>query len=189
LVGAEALFARFAGEQAPVGCEPEPELAAHRLAEAAAGEVVARERAGRRFPEQALVERGRLVEQVVQPPAAVAPRVLRRRGLVVLDRDAEAVGEPLHGACKVEPLRLLHEGEGIAALAAAKAVVVALHGVDGEAGRALLVERAPAGELAAGLPERRALLDHPHEVGRLPDGFEGRVRDPGHYNAAAYSSA
>ena len=103
LVGGEALLARLAREQAASGREAEPKLAADLLAQTAPGEVVACERACLRVPQRALVERRRLVEQLVQALAPLAAHVLAWPGLLVLDRDAEALAEPLDRAGEVEP--------------------------------------------------------------------------------------
>src|SRR5207302_4394181 len=59
----EAFLQRAARERRPTGRVAEPELPAHVLPEAAAGEVLAREGAGVAVPEHALVEDGRTFEQ------------------------------------------------------------------------------------------------------------------------------
>src|SRR5262249_17988418 len=151
-------------------------------------EVVARERAGRRVPQDALVEARRLVEQLVQALAPISSGVLSRCRLIELDRNTEALRKPLDRTREVESLRLAHEGEDVTALPAAKAVVDALRGRDGKARRALFVEGAAAGELGTCLSERGALLDDRDEVGRLPNRLDARVLDPRHYRDAAYSS-
>src|SRR5262249_42236205 len=146
--------------------EAEPVLAAHLLAEPAALEVGARRLAARRLPEVALVERGRLLEQREQALAPAARGVLLRRRLLVLERDAEALGQPLHRLREVELFRLLHELDHVAARPAAEAVVELVRRVDGEARRLLVVERTEAGPPGARAPElgpRRDDLDH---VGR-----------------------
>src|SRR5437764_1915387 len=101
--------------------------------------------------------------------------VVDRRALLVLERNPEAVGEPLDGRREVEPLGLLDEADHVAALAAAEAVEELLDRVDGKARRALLVERAAPSEARAGLPQRRALLDDGDEVCTLPDRLDARV--------------
>ena len=88
------------------GSEPEPELAADLLAEPATCKVVARYRPALRLPEHTLVERGGLVEQRVEPLAPLALRVELGGRLLVLELDAEAVGEPLDRADEVEVLGL-----------------------------------------------------------------------------------
>ena len=74
LLGVKPFSAALRDERVAAEREAEPELAADLLAQAAPREVVARQRAGLRVPEVALVERGRLVEQRVEPlpPAARA---------------------------------------------------------------------------------------------------------------------
>src|SRR5215211_5287304 len=112
----------------------------------AAGEVRANRLTRRAVPEVALVERRRLLEQRVQPVAPAPCRVGRGRGVLVLERDRKAVGEPLDRADEVDSLDLLDERDGVAALAAAEALERAAVGRDAEAGRLLLVERAEADE-------------------------------------------
>ena len=109
--------------------ETEPELAADRLAEPAALEVVAHGHSGRRLPEVALVERGRLVEHRVQPVAPLPRLLLLRRRLLVLERDAEPLRQPLDRLGEVEVLRLADERDHVAALAAAEAVVELVGGL------------------------------------------------------------
>ena len=60
---------------------------------------------------------------VVDPLAAPAGLVLPRRGLLVLERHAEALGEPLDRADEVDVLGLPHELDDVAAAPAAEAVV------------------------------------------------------------------
>ena len=67
--------------------EPQPERAARLLPQPAPDEVVAREPSGLRLPEVALVEGGRGVEDLEQPPAAAALLLGVRRGLLVLEPD------------------------------------------------------------------------------------------------------
>src|SRR5262249_6919784 len=189
LVRREALLARLPREQSASRREPEPEFPADLLTEAAAREVVARVRPGLRVPEQPLVERRRLVEQLEEAHPAAPSSVLPRRGFLVLERDAKPLGQPLDRAREVEPLGLADEAEEIAALAAAEAVVEPLARVDREARRPLVVEGAAAREVAAGFAQRRALFDDRDEVGALPNRLDARLLDPRHYSDAAYSSA
>ena len=80
---------------------------------------------------------------------------------------------------EVEVLRLAHERDHVAALAAAEAVVELVDRVDREARRPLLVERAAARVAGAGAAERRAAgddLDHVGRGDRLP---HRRVLDRG----------
>ena len=177
----EALLLRLARERGRERREPEPELAAGLLAEPAPGQVLARRRAGVRVPEVALVERGGLLEQRVEPVAPLPVGVGLRRGLVVLERDVEALGEELDGADEVELLGLAHERDRVAARAAAEAVVDALLGVDREARRPLLVERAAPRVAAADLAQRRAQRDDVDDARGLLDRLDGRVLDPRHY--------
>src|SRR5205823_8283801 len=72
LLSGETLLVRLAREQPALGREAETELAADLLAEAAAREVVARERARRRVPQHPLVEGRGLVEELVEALAAEA---------------------------------------------------------------------------------------------------------------------
>src|SRR6185503_14501163 len=112
-----------------------------------------------------------------------------RRALLVLEGDPEAVGEPLDRLGEVEVLRLLDEAHDVAALPAAEAVVELLDGIDGEARRPLLVERAPAREARArGAAQRRARGDDLDDVGRRLDLGDARVLDPRH-RRRPYSAA
>jgi hypothetical protein len=86
----------------------------------------------RRLPEHALVERGGLLEQREQAVPAASPSVRARRSFLVLERNVEAVGEPLDRAHEVEPLGLADERDRVAADAAAEAVVGAAVGRDRE---------------------------------------------------------
>ena len=168
LVGGEALLARLLREPG-ARREAEAELAADLLAEAAALEVRAHRDAGRGLPEVALVERRGLVEHGVEPVAALARLLLLRRGLLVLERDAEPLRQPLDRAGEVEVLGLADERDHVAALAAAEAVVELVGRVDREARRPLLVERAAARVARAGLAQRRAAGDDLDHVGRRDD--------------------
>ena len=152
LVAREPLLLRLLREPAPRR-EAEPELAADRLAEPSAREVVAHRRAGRRLPEVALVERRRLLENGVQPVAPL-PRLLElRRGLLVLEIDAEPLGKPLDRLGEVEVLGLADERDHVAALATAEAVVQLVGRVDGEARCPLFVEGTAAGIACARLAQ------------------------------------
>ena len=181
----EPLLLRLLREPAPRR-ETEPELAADRFAEPSAREVLAHRRACRRLPEVALVERGRLLEDGVQPVAPL-PRLLElRRGLLVLEVDAEPLGQPLDGLGEVEVLGLADERDHVAALAAAEAVVQLVGRIDGEARRPLLVEGTAAGVAGAGLAQRRPPRDDLHHVGCCDDLPHRCLLDPGHQRRSAY---
>src|SRR5262249_32743392 len=85
LAAREALAGRRPGGSRPARREAEPELTAYLLPQAAAGQVVARERAALGLPQMPLVERGRAVEQLKEALAAFARAVLLGRGLLVLE--------------------------------------------------------------------------------------------------------
>ena len=160
-----ALAAGLLRQHGAAGRQAEPELPADLLLQAALGQVRPHRLARVRLPEVALVEARRLLEEGEEPfPTGPAGLVLRRR-LLVLERDPVAVGEPLDGLDEVEPLRLLHERDQVAALAAAEAVVELPDRVDGEARRLLLVERAAAAPLGACAPKLRARADDLDHVG------------------------
>src|SRR5207247_32510 len=80
LLEREPLLERLPGQRVAAEREAEPELAAALLAQAAAGEVVARRRARLRVPEDPAVVDGRILEQLVQSlaPPAVGLLPLRR---------------------------------------------------------------------------------------------------------------
>ena len=166
--------------------EPEAELLRDLLAEPAAREILAHRLARRPLPEVPLEEDRRLLEQREHPLATPARLVRLRRDLLVLERDAEPLREPLDRADEVESLGLADEGDDVAALAAAEAVVEVEVGVDGEARGPLLVERAATHVAGSGaLPERRP---HAHDLDdvRRGDHFaDALVLDPRHYAAPA----
>ena len=137
-----------------------------------------------------LVEARRLLEQRQQPLAPASLGLLTRIRLLVLERDAVAVGEPFDRLREVELLGLANEGDDVAALPAAEAIEELLGRVDGEARSLLVVEGAEARVARAGTAElrpRRNDLDH---VGRF-DGLANRCfLDPGHYPSdSAYERA
>ena len=97
-----------------------------------------------------LVERSRLVEDLVEPVATLSRRLELWRHLLVLELHPEALGEPFHGAGEVELLGLADELDQVAA-GAAEAVVELVDGVD-EARRPVLVEGTAARVAGADLP-------------------------------------
>src|SRR5581483_7719683 len=153
LVAREPLRERLARQRVAAEGEAESELARDLLREPAALQVVAGEGADLRLPQRSLVEGRRLVEELCETRPPVPARSLLGRDVLVLDRNAEALCEPLDRTREVEPLRLAHEGDQVAALVAAEAVVEAHRRVDGEARRPLLVEGAPADEPRAPLAQ------------------------------------
>ena len=103
----------------------------------------------------------------------VAPHLL-----VLVQRDAGPVGEEAHGVDEVEMVHGPHEGDGVAGLLAAEAVVEALLGVDAERRRLLGVEGAQPAPAPADLLERGVLADELHDVGGRPDLGHLLVRYP-----------
>ena len=163
-----ALLERAPAERRAAGCEAEAELLAHVLAEPTAGEVLARERAPVALPQHALVERGRPLEQLLEPLAALALPGGLGRDLLVLDLDVEPLREELDRADEVDLLELLDERDRIAALAAAEALERPARRRDDEARRPLLVERAQPLVRAARLPQADVVLDERQDLGRRP---------------------
>ena len=134
----------------------------------------------------ALEEGGGLVEHGVEPLATLARLVGLRRALLVLDLDPEPLREPLDRADEVEPLRLAHEGDDVAALAAAEAVVEVEVGIDREARRPLLVERAATHVARArALAERGSLADDVDDVRGVDHVANALVLDPRHQSVSA----
>jgi hypothetical protein len=185
LVAREPLLLCLLREPAPRR-ETEPELAADRFAEPSAREVVAYRRTGRRLPEVALVERGRLFEDGVQPVAALARLLELRRGLLVLEADTEPLRQPLDRLGEIEVLGLADERDHVAALATPEAVVQLVGRIDGEARRPLLVEGAATRVAGASLSQRGTAGDDFHHVGRGDDLPHGCLLDPGHQSRSAY---
>ena len=110
----------------------------------------------------------------------VAPHLL-----VLVQGDAGPVGQEPDGVDKVEVVHRPHEGDGVAGLLAAEAVVEAFLGVDAEGGRLLGVERAQTTPAAADLLERRVLADQLHDVGGRPDLGHFLVRYPHRHDGTA----
>ena len=162
--------------------EPEPVLATDLFGETAAGEIVTGKRAGLRVPEVALVERRRGLEQLVGDARAggaarPAAAIVSSYSIWTLKRSAShsiALGE-------VELLGLPDERDHVALRPAAEAVVELVHGVDREARRPLLVERAAAHVARAGLAQLSALGDDGDHVRCGLDLLDGCVLDPGHH--------
>src|SRR5207247_4283001 len=105
-----------------------------------------------------------LLQELVQPLPPRSPCLVLRRKLLVLERNAKAFRQPFDRAGEVEILGLANEPDHVTAGAAAVAVVDALPGVDVEARRALLVERAEPAVLRALLPKLRACGDDVGDV-------------------------
>ena len=172
------------------GRETEPELLRDLLAEPPARQVGPHGLPVRPFPQVTLEEGSRLVEHGEEALAAAARLVELRRALLVLERHPEPLGEPLDRADEVEALRLADERDDVAALPAAEAVVEVQVGVDGEARRPLLVERAPPHVAGArALAQRRAQADDIDDVGGGDHVAHALILDPGHQSPAAYVSA
>ena len=176
--------------EAPLAClgdEPhalrqtEPELLRDLLAQLALLEVLTHGGADVRFPQDPFEVGRRLLEERGQSVTAAAGGVLSGRRLLVLERHAEAVGEPLDRVGEDEVLGLLDEADDVAALPAAEAVVELLDGVDREARCPLLVEGAtPRKAGAGGPPQRRARGDDLDDVGRRLDLGDAALLDPRH---------
>ena len=160
LLLAEAALARAHDHAVPRARRvAHPELGEHLVREPPRGQVVARGRGLAGFPQVGGVEAARPLEQRVQAlapaPALLGTRVVR----LALHPHVEALRQQLHRLLEVERLGLLDELEGVAALAAAEAVVELLLGIDGERRRPLVVERTEPGPARA----------DPAQVGLLPD--------------------
>ena len=98
--------------------------------------------------------------------------------LVLVQRDAGPVGQEADGVHEIEVVHGPDEGDGVARLLAAEAVVEALLGVDAEGGRLLGVEGAQPAPAPADLLERGMLADERHNVGGRPDLGHFLVRYP-----------
>ena len=86
--------------------------------------------------------------------------LLRGRELALGQRDASLLRDGADGLGEGEAVHLHDEGEDVALLVAAEAVVVAVGGVDGEGAGPLLVEGAEAGVvLGAGLAQLEVVAD------------------------------
>ena len=114
---------------------------------------------------------------------ALAPAAALLRARVVglaLHPHVRLLRQQLHGLLEVERLGLLDELEGVAALAAAEAVVELLLGVHGERGRALVVERAQPGPARAHPAQVRLLAHEVDHVHGLADAVDRVLREQRH---------
>ncbi len=180
LVAFEALLRGTSRERRPAGCVAEPELAAHLVPERARRQVLAHEGGLVAVPEQTLVERRRTLEELAEP-LLLAPGAIRLRGdLLVLDLDAEALGEMLDRADEVDVLELLDEADRVAALAASEALEGAASRRDREARSSLLVKGAEALVRPAGLAEADVVLDEREDLRRRLHRIDRAVLDAGH---------
>src|SRR5204862_353040 len=144
-------------------------LAADLLAEAAAVEVLPRRTARGGVPEVALVIGRRLLEQREEALPPTASGVLLRGRLLVLERHAIALGQPLDRLSEVELLGLAHEGDQVAALGAAEAVEELVGRIDGEARRLFVVEGTEAGVARARAAQLRARREDRDAVDEADD--------------------
>ena len=116
------------------------------------------------------VLRGGLVDVDAAGGAGRLPGLFGRAELALGQRDAGLCGDGADGFGEAERLHLHDEGEDVALLVAAEAVVVAVGGVDGEAAGLLLVEGAEAGVvLGAGFAQLEVVADDADDVGLLLD--------------------
>ena len=176
-----ALLASLLGEHDAARRKAEPELLAHLLRQPALAEVGAHRLAGGGLPERSPVVRRRLFEKREEPLLALPPRFHLGRGLLVLERDAVAVGQPLDRAHEVEALGLADERDEVSPLPAAVAVEELVGRVDGEARRAVLVERAPAHPARAALSQLRPGA---HDLDHVGDRLDLLDRGLGDYRHA-----
>src|SRR5262249_53925043 len=151
------------------------------LPEAAAPEVAACVGAGLRLPEVAFVERGSGVEYRVETVAAPAPGVLLGGGFLVVQRDVEALSEPLDSTHEVDAFGLLDERDRVAGGAAAEAIVEPLLRADGERWRPLVVERAKPREPRTRAAKLRPSRNDLDDVRGSLDGLDRRVGDASHW--------
>ena len=103
----------------------------------------------------------------------VAPHLL-----VLVQGDAGPVGQEAHGIDEVEVVHGAHEGDGVARLLAAEAVIEALLGVDAEGGGLLGMEGAETAPAPPDLLQQGVLADERHDVGGRPDLGHFLVRYP-----------
>jgi hypothetical protein len=180
---AEALITRLPRQRRAAGGEPKPVVAADLLPQPALTQVLACGLSRRGVPEVALVEARRLLEQRQEPLASAPRRVAFRRGLLVLERYAVPLGEPLDRLREVELLALADEADDVPAGAAAEAVVELVLRIHREAGRPLLVKGAEPGPAGPRPPQLRPARDDLDHVGRLDGRADGHVLDPRHYSS------
>ena len=134
-----------------------------------------------RVPQVAAVPRRRAVEQREQALLPVAPSRGVRILLDALELDAEPIGQRLERLGEVQPLRLHHEGEHVALLLAAEAVVGPGRRAHVEGRRALVVKRAVAEVRVDALaPQVDAGADDLEHVRRLAHALTGVLREAAH---------
>jgi hypothetical protein len=108
---------------------------------------------------------------------------LARGCLLILELDADAVGEPLDGLREGQYLALTNEPDQVAALAAAEAVEELVGSVHGEARRTLLVEGAAAGPACPDPAKLRPGRDDLDHIGAVDDLLDRGLLDQRHARA------
>ena len=146
--------------------EPEPELARDLLAEAARREVLAHGLSGVRLPEDRSKNAAAWSSSAYSRSRRRRAASCSRRRLLVLERDAEALGEPLDRADEVEVLGLPDEADRVAALAAAEAVIELSTGLTEKLGVRSSWNGQRPDVAAAVLAQRRVRRDDVDDVGR-----------------------
>ena len=156
----------------------------HLLPEAARFQVIAG-MGGLAGEEELVEERGDLAMQVELSSALAAGLVFFGIEGFLRDRDTRARGQFLDRIDEGEILVFADEGDGVAALAAAEAMVELPLGIDVERGRFLVVERAQRLERRAGALDLDVGADHVHDIRRGEDLFLGLLRNLRHGGSKA----
>ncbi len=132
---------------------------------------------GRRLQRRG-IERAGLAVRLEQAVALL--RVAAGTGVAVLvaERDAVLGGQPFDGLDEGQALDLHEELVDVAGRVAAEAAIEALHRSYVERRRLLVVERAQADAVAAGIAERDVLLDDLVDAGAFADKLDVLVLDP-----------
>ena len=117
--------------------------------------------------ERLTVEVGSGRQQRVQRRVGGLPRFVRAATFFAGDFHAGGFGQVLDSLGEVQVVVVHEKAEGIAARAAAKAVVELLVGADAERGGLFFVERAAGGVILAGFFQLHARADNIDDVGAV----------------------
>ena len=147
--------------------EAEAEVPGDFAGEAAAAQVAHGAFSGGMAAQRLLVEDGRFLEEAEQGLVPVFTAASAASPFLARDLEADGAGEVLHRLREVDVLVVHQEAEGIAAGAAAEAVVELLLGVHREGRRLLVVEGAAGAVVLAGLLQLHPAVDHVDDVDPL----------------------
>jgi len=159
----------------------ETEVPGDLAGQTAALEVIHRSLARRMALERLAVEVGGGGEQRIQRRVGWLPRFVRAAAFFAGDFHASGFGQVLDSLGEIQVVVVHEKAEGIAAGAAAEAVIELLVGADAERRGFLFVERAAGGVVLAGLFQLHARADHVDDVGAVQEVVNKALgNQPGH---------